>query len=353
MSSGSCRPVPISRRHLLKKSSLAAAALALPLAPFRARAAAPLKPVSMTLDWVYEGTNVGFMLAHEKGFFRDAGLDVTVTAGKGSVSTAQMVASKATQIGFADGFVAANGVAKGMSIKTVGSVFRRGPGAIMMLGDSSIKTPKDLEGKTVAITAGSAVFLQWPAFVKGAGIDVSKIQVVNIDPAGLGPALISGKVDAIAGYVASFVPSIEIRGKKGARVLWFADNGVTVVGNGIIVHQDLLNSDPDLLRAFVPAAMKGFLYGRQHPDEAVAAVIKYQPTADPAIMKREFELSWQTWVSPHTKEKPLGWEADTDWASTIDVLKQYAGVTTPLTTGQIYTNEFVPAGAEFVPPQQA
>jgi NitT/TauT family transport system substrate-binding protein len=353
MSSNSFRPVPISRRRLLKKTSIAAAALGLPVAPLRVRAAAPLKQVSMTLDWVYEGTNVGFMLAHEKGFFRDAGLDVAVAGGKGSVSTAQMVANKATQIGFSDGFVAANGVAKGMAIKTIGSIFRRGPGAIMTLAESSIKTPKDLEGKTVATTAGSAVFLQWPAFVKGAGIDAAKIQVVNIDPAGLGPALISGKVDAIAAYVASFVPSIEIRGRKQARILWFADYGVTVVGNGIIVHQDLLNSDPGLLRAFVPAAIKGFLYGRQYPDEAVAAVLKYQPTADPAIMKREFELSWQTWVSPHTKAKPLGWEADVDWASTIRVLKEYAGVTAPLTTSQIYTNEFVPAGAEYVPPQSA
>ncbi len=352
MSSQALHRASLSRRRFLKSAALAGGALALPLRPFRARAAA-LKPVSMTLDWVYEGTNVGFMLAHEKGFFRDAGLDVAVAAGKGSVSTAQMVASKATQIGFSDGFVAANGVSKGMTIKTIGSVFRRGPAAIMMLGDTSIKTPKDLEGKTVAITAGSAVFLQWPAFVKGAGIDASKVQVVNIDPAGLGPALISGKVDAIGGYVASFVPSIEIRGKKGARILWFADYGVTVVGNGIIVHQDTLNGDPDILRAFVPAAMKGFLYGRQHPDEAVAAVLKYQPTADPAIMKREFELSWQTWVSPHTKEKPLGWEADADWASTIEVLKQYAGVTAPLTTSQIFTNDFVPTGADYVPPQQA
>ena len=286
----------------------------------------------MTLDWVYEGTNVGFMVAHEKGFFSDAGLDVQLAAGKGSVSTAQMVASKATQIGFSDGFVVANGVSKGMAIKTVESIFRRGPAAIMTLAEFSIKTPKDLEGKTVAITAGSAVFLQWPAFVKGSGIDAAKVQVVNIDPAGLGPALISGKVDAIGGYVASFVPSIEIRGKKEARILWFSDYGVTVVGNGIVVHQDLLKSDPDLVRAFVPAAIKGFLYGRQHPDEAVAAVVKYQPTADPAIMKREFELSWQTWVSAHTKDKPLGWEAETDWASTIQVLKQYAGVTAPLNT---------------------
>jgi NitT/TauT family transport system substrate-binding protein len=196
------------------------------------------------------------------------------------------------------------------------------------------------------------VFLQWPAFVKGAGIDATKIQIVNIDPAGLAPALINGKVDAIGGYVASYVPSIEIRGRKEAQILWFADNGVTVVGNGMIVHQDLLKSDPDLLRAFVPASIKGFLYGRQYPDEAVAAVQKYDPTADPAIIKSEFELSWKTWVSPHTKGKPLGWEAEADWESTIQVLKQYGGVTAPLETSQLYTNEFVPTDAEYVPPQE-
>jgi len=77
-----------------------------------------------------------------------------------------------------------------MNIKTVGSIYRRDPAALMVLTDSAIKTPKDLEGKTVAMTAGSGQFLQWPAFVKGAGIDASNIQMVNIDPAGIGPALI-------------------------------------------------------------------------------------------------------------------------------------------------------------------
>jgi NitT/TauT family transport system substrate-binding protein len=344
---------PLSRRRLLKKSALAAAALALPAAPFRVRAAGALKPVTMTLDWLIEGTNLGFVMALEKGFYRDVGLDVSVSAGKGSVTTAQMVASKASQIGFSDGFVVGSGIARGMNIKTLGSVFRRGPAAMMMLGNSPIKTPKDLEGKTVAITAGSAVFQQWPAFVKGAGIDASKIHIVNIDPSGLAPALISGKVDAIGGYVGSYVPSIEIRGKQQARILWFADHGVSVVGNGIIAHNDLIKSDPDLLRAFVPASIKGFLYGRQHVDEAIAAVIKYSPTADPAIMKREFEVSWKTWVTPATKGKPFGWEADASWASTIEVLKQYGGVTAPLTPDQLYTNEFVPTGAEYVPPQEA
>ena len=207
----------------------------------RARAAGPLKQVTMTLDWIYQGPNVGFMLAQDKGFYRDAGLDVAITSGKGSGSTAQLVASKATQIGFADGYVVGNGVSKGMAIKTVGSVFRRKSGrhdGARRFRDRARR--RTLAGKTVAMTAGSAQFQQWPAFVKGAGIDAAKVQVVNIDPAGVGPALINDKVDAIGGYAQGYVPAIEIRGKKQVRIFWFADYGVTVVSNGIIVHDDLL-----------------------------------------------------------------------------------------------------------------
>jgi NitT/TauT family transport system substrate-binding protein len=352
MSSHEFRSLPLSRRRLLKNSALAAGVLALPLAPAVSRAAS-LKPVSMTLDWLFEGSNLGFLVAHEKGFYRDAGLDVTVSAGKGSGNTTQLVANKATQIGFADGYAASHGISKGMKIKTLASIYRRAPAAVMVLSTSPIKTPKDLEGRTIAMTAGSGVFQQWPAFIKGAKLDESKIHVVNIDPSSLGPALISGKVDAIGGYVASYVPSIEIRGKKEARILWFSDYGVNVVSNGIIVHLDTLKSDPDILRAFVPASIKGFLYGRQHIDEAVATVKKYSPTIDPAIIQREFEVSWKTWVTPNTRGKPLGWENDANWEATIQVLKQYGGVTVPLTPSQLYTDEFVPTGAEYVPPQEA
>jgi NitT/TauT family transport system substrate-binding protein len=350
MNTRDVRRGPISRRRFLKISTVAAGAL--PLAPFRARAAG-LTPVTMTLDWVYQGPNDGFMIAQEKGFYREAGLDVAITSGKGSGATAQLVASKATQFGFCDGYVVGNGVAKGMGIKSIGSVYRRNPAAVVVLANSGIATPKDLEGKSIAMTAGSAQFQQWPAFVKGADIDGSKIQVVNIDPAGVGPALINGQVPAIGGFAQGYVPGIEIRGKKEVRIFWFADYGVNIVSNGIIVHQDLLKSDPDLVRTFVTPTIKGFLYGRQNPDEAVTIIKKYLETIDPAITRREMELSWKTWVTPNTKGKPLGWASDVDWVETVKVLKQYGGVTTPLEAGTLYTNEFVPTGAEYVPPQTA
>jgi NitT/TauT family transport system substrate-binding protein len=347
------RETPISRRRFLKKTALAAGAFALPAVPFSARAAGPLKQVSMTLDWIFQGPNVGFMLAQDKGFYREAGLDVAFTPGKGSVSTAQLVASKAAQFGFADGFVVGNGVARGMGLRSIGSIYRRNPAAVVVLADSGINSPKDLEGKSIAITAGSAQFQQWPAFVKGAGLDGTKIDIVNIDPTGVGAALINNKVPAIAGFAQGYVPSIEIRSKKETRIFWYADYGVTVVSNGIIVHNDLIASDPELVRAFVTPTIKGFLYGRKNPDEAVATVKEYLETVDPAITRREMDLSWKTWVTPNTRGKALGWASDIDWSETVKVLEQYGGVTNPIAVSKLYTNEFVPIGANFVPPQEA
>jgi NitT/TauT family transport system substrate-binding protein len=353
MSVHACQRAPMTRRRFLRGSAGVAAAVTMPLAPSRSSAAGALKPVSMTLDWIYEGPNLGFLVAHDQGYYRDAGLDVAITAGKGSANTAQLIANKAAQIGFADGYAVSIGISKGMNIKTIGSIYRGNPSAIMVKADSGIKTPKDLEGKTVAMVASSGQFQQWPAFVKGAGLDAAKINIVNLTPPSLGPALIDGKVDAIGGYVQSYVPIIEIRGKSPVRSFWFSDYGVNVVSNGIIAHEDLLKNDPELLRAFVPASIKGFLYARQHPDQAAATVKKYSPTIDVAIIKREFEVSWKTWVTPNTRGKPLGWGSDADWASAISVLKQYGGVTAPLTTNALYTNDFIPSGAEYVPPQAA
>ncbi len=343
---------PVSRRRFLHNAVSAAGGLAaLPLLRGRRARAASLRKVTMRLDWLYQGPNDGFIIARDKGYYEAAGLDVEIGPGKGSGSTAQLVASKATQFGFADGYVVGNSVAKGAAIVMVGAVYRRNPTAVVVLADSDIKTFKDLEGKTIGITTGAAQFQQWPAYVKGCKLDGDKIRVVNIDPAGSPPALITGKVAAIAGFAQGFVPSVEIRGKKQARILWYADCGVNAVSNGIIVHADFLKQEPALIRDFVAASLKGFLYGRQHPDEAAAIIKKYSEAADPAISRREMELSWNTWVTPNTRGKPLGWMSDKDWDATVEVLKTYGGVTTPLDAKALYTNEFVPTGAEFIPPQ--
>ena len=165
------------------------------LAP-TARAQTKLREVTLRLDWLFQGPNGGFMVAQDKGFYREVGLNVDIGPGKGSGSTAQLVASKATQFGFSDGFVVGLSVSKGMNIRTVGAIYRRNPTAVVVLANSDIRTPKDLEGKTIGIPTGGTQFQQWPAFVKGCGLDGSKIRVASVDPAGAPPALGYGAVSS-------------------------------------------------------------------------------------------------------------------------------------------------------------
>lgn len=342
----------ITRRRFIASSAATAGAASLLPAPYLQAQGAPRK-VTVLLDWVFQGPNAGFVVAQEKGFYKEAGLDAEIGPGKGSGSTAQLVSSKNAQFGFSDGFVLGLSISKGMSIRNVGSIYRGNPTAVIVLDESDIKTPKDLEGKSIAIAPGGTQFQQWPAFLKGAKLDPAKINVVNIDPAGMNPALVTGKVPAIASYIQGSVPSIEIRSGKKTRQFKYADYGVVAVSNGIIVHNDLLKSDPQLVRAFVAPTIRGFLYARANPDEAIGFLRKYSPTIDPAITKREMQYSWQTWVTPNTRGKALGWNSEADWTETINVLRQYGGVSEPLTVAQMMTNDFVPEGAAFVPPQDA
>src|SRR5258708_34163244 len=293
-----------SRRQFLRHAG--AGLLAVPLAR-PALAQAKLRDVTLRLDWVFEGRNAGWMVAQDKGFYAEAGLNVDIGPGKGSGSTAQLVASKATQFGYSDGFVVGNSVSKGMSIRTVAGIYRRNPTAVIVLADSDIKTPKDLEGKSIALTPGSAQFQQWPAFAKGCGVDASKVRVVSIDPAGTPPPLIAGQVPAIAGFAQGQVPTVEIRGNKKTRVVWYADCGVAVVSNGLVVHNDLIKEDPALVKSFDPPTLNASLYRRQHPDEIVAIAKKFSPTIEPAVTLREAALSWQTWVTPTTPANPPAW----------------------------------------------
>jgi NitT/TauT family transport system substrate-binding protein len=313
-------------------------------------AQAQKRDVSLRLDWIYQGPNSGFMVAKDKGFYDEAGLNVDMGPGKGSGSTAQLIASKTSMFGFADGFVVGAGVSKGMDLVVVGAIYRRNPTAAIVLKESGMTTPKDLEGKSIGIAPGGTQFQQWPAFVKGCKLDGDKIKVINVDPAGTVPALVAGKVQAVASYAQGAVPGIEIRSKKETTAFYYADCGVTAVSNGIIVHKDLLKQDPELIRTFVKATVRGFLYARQNPDEAVAITKKFGPEILPEIAKRELEMSFLNWETPNTAGKPLGWMSDKDWDATVESLKLYGGVTTPLKAADLYTNDFVPTGAEFVAP---
>jgi NitT/TauT family transport system substrate-binding protein len=338
--------------NVTRRGAVAGLALAACLAwqAVPAGANEPPVQVSLQLDWLYQGPNIGFIMAHELGLYAEEGLEVEISQGRGSGNTAQLVASKAVDFGFADGYTVANTISRGAEIRAVAGIYRANPAAVIVRADSAIMAPKDLEGRTIGIPTGSAQFQQWPAFTRGCEIDPGRVNVVNIDPAGAVPAVINGQVDAIAGFAQGYVPALEVRAEVPARIFWFRDCGVVTVSNTIVVHNDMLTERPEIIAPFVRASVRGFLHARANPQEAAETLKRYLETAVDAVTLREMELSWEIWVTEPTRGQPLGWMSAEEWDATLQVLMTYGGMEQALDPAQVFTNDFVPVGAEFVPP---
>ena len=231
----------------------------------------------------------------------------------------------------------------------VGAVHRRNPTAAIVLAESRDR-PKELEGRRSESRRAVRPSSNGPPSFETLKLDGDKIKVINLDPAGTVPALVAGKVQAVASYAQGAVPGIEIRSKKDTTSFYYADCGVTAVSNGIIVHKDLLKQDPELIRTFVKASLRGFLYAHQHPDEAVAVTKKFAAEIVPRSPSASSKCPSSTGKPQHRGQ------ADRDGVRRLgrdgrDAQAIRRGGAT-LKASDLYTDEFVPAGSEFATPPE-
>ena len=144
-----------------------------------AQSASAADSVTLITDFGYNGRHSYFFVAQDKGFYKEAGIDVKFVGGKGSVDTIKQVAAGNANFGFADaGSLVLSRANDNIPVKMVAVVYARPPQAIFCAADAGLKTPKDLEGKSIANPAGGSIPDMFPAFAKAASIDASKVNWV-------------------------------------------------------------------------------------------------------------------------------------------------------------------------------
>src|SRR6188768_1857409 len=148
------------------------------------------KPMKLTLNFLAGGPQAGFMYAKKLGYYKDAGIDLTIEEGKGSATTAQLVATGQTDVAFADAPAAMQIRSKGAPVKIVAPILQTNGFAIISIEGSGINTPKDLLGKRLAVQPGTAQTTLLDAILAENKIDKTKVDIVNIDPAALVGALL-------------------------------------------------------------------------------------------------------------------------------------------------------------------
>jgi NitT/TauT family transport system substrate-binding protein len=322
----------------MKLRARLAAALVLTLAGLGARTADAAETNFIT-DFGFNGRHAYFYVAREKGYYKAEGFDVNFLRGQGSADAIKKVAAGLATFGFADAgsLVLARGN-DGVPVKLVSIVYAKPPQAIFAVKGSGIASPKDLEGKTVADTASSSVRLLFPAFAKAAGIDASKVKWVVAEGSALPSMLANGRVDAICQFsVGEPLIAASVAPKEISRIAYM-DSGMNFYGNGIIASEEMIAKNPEQVKAFVRATIKGMKDAFANPAEAAAIMAKYQKELAPAVIEGETRLVGEL---AEVKGQKLGVIEPKSITETVDVMSANFTLKNPVKPADLFAAGFV------------
>ena len=296
---------------------------------------------TLHLDWLVNGYHAPFFVAAERGFYKDAGLDITIRPGKGSVDSARTVADGAAQFGFPDAATAVKGISEGMALTMVAVFLQETPMGIMAFGDKNIRKPKDLEGRTLGNVPIASTAKVMPAFFKRTGVDPAKVKLVSHTFATAVPSVLAGQVDSGSGYV--FGEYLAVKGEaKGREVVWigFADHGIQMYSNGIAVNNAFMAANPKAVESFVKASVRGLEWTIQNPDGAIAILAKRTETA-PAVLKEQLMVALPLMNNAEAKKNGLGSMTADKWKITQDIMVEYGEQKARVPDDKAWTTRFL------------
>ncbi|MBG9388340.1 ABC transporter substrate-binding protein [Caenimonas aquaedulcis] len=336
------------KKRLLMKSLLTLGALALAAA---LPAYAQTTPIKFQLDWRFEGPAALFLTPAAKGYFKEAGLDVTIDAGNGSGGAVTRVASGTYDMGFADlaalmEFHANNPDAPNKPVAVM-MVYNNTPASVMALKKSGIKAPADLNGKKLGAPVFDAGRRAFPIFQKANGI--SGVTWTAMDPPLRETMLARGDVDAITGFTFTSLLNLEARGVKAQDVvvLPYADNGVKLYGNVVIATPKLLKENPAAVKAFLSAFTKGMKDVIAKPEAAIADVKARDGIINTELETRRLKLAIDTVInSPDARAEGFGKVNPGRMSLMASQVSDAFGTKTRVNPDAVWNGSFLPPAAE-------
>jgi NitT/TauT family transport system substrate-binding protein len=322
---------------LLATSAAACAGAPGPQNPAQAPTAGPLVHIRLPMGYIPNVQYAPFYMAVEKGYFREAGIEVDFDY---STETDGVALTGANDVKFAlaSGEQVLLARAQGLPVVYVASWWQDFPVGIASKVEEGIKTPADLAGKRIGLPGTfGASYIGLRALLDYAGLQEKD---VTLDSIGFNQveALISGQDQAVVIYVNNEPIQLQARGYD-VDVIRVADY-VRLASNGIISNETTIAQDPDLVKRFVQAFLKGLADTIQDPDQAYEISKKYVENlaqADQGVQKAVLASSIEFW-----KVDRMGYSDPVAWENMQKVLLNMALLEKPLDLDKAYTNEFIP-----------
>ena len=341
----------MQRRQLIQAAAGATALAITPLLSSAARAQGSLQKYKFNLGWKVEASGAGFLLAQQRGYYKDAGLDITIDTGNGSASAISLVAGGAYDSASADlsTMIEFNTANPGSKLTAVAVQYDLNPNAIMVRKGGGINKPADLAGKTILAQPFNASRKLFPVFAKAQGFDAASVKWENVTPDIGDTRFVKGDFDAVAYFYFTGLLNLKARGMTldQLTVFRFSDHGMQSYGNGLVTNPKTIQEQPEAVRAFVKASTRGWIEAIADVKAGAAAVKAREPLANDAIELERLQLIVDgSMRTAATRADGWGHAKPARLQATIDETVAAFGLKPGMTVADVWTDRFLPAAIE-------
>ncbi|MFW5678705.1 MAG: ABC transporter substrate-binding protein [Pseudomonadota bacterium] len=307
----------------------------------------PLTDVRFVLDWAWQSMHGPFLIALDKGYYEEAGLDVTIDRGFGSGDTLNKVAAKSYDIGFAEGagLFRFNNENPDDRVVTILVINNQSPTGAIYLEKSGIEGPADLIGRNVSATQGEATFLVWPAVAAANGLDADGINPVFVESNLRDAMVIQGGAEATFGFVSTTVLNMVNAGvdREDIGYFTFAEFGLAPYSSGIQVRADYAEANPEVVRGFVEATVKGMIDMFEDPAYGIRLLKEREPLVNEEVETARWELAEElALLVPEVTENGIGYVDPERFVSAGTAVARAFGVDAEIVLEDYYRGDFLP-----------
>ncbi len=261
--------------------SVALAALVFGVSAVSSKNASAQQQVQFMMDFLPSGEYAAFYGGWAKGFWKEEGIDITVTRGYGSSDTVTKVANGAAEFGISDlGSMMTARQRAGAPVKAISSLYTYSPHSFFVLESSGINSIKDLAGKRLGITPGNSHRIYFPEVAKRVGIDENSITWVSVDGSAMGTLLIQKKIDAAPLYTIHhyFNNKAAKMAGESIKILPYVETGFKIYSSVILTNEKIIAQNPELVKAFLRGVQRSLLWARDNREEACKLHVEKVPT---------------------------------------------------------------------------
>ncbi|MCI0555308.1 MAG: ABC transporter substrate-binding protein [Anaerolineae bacterium] len=278
-----------------------------------------------------------FYAAVEKGYFRDAGIEIEFDY-KFETQGVELVGAGELPFAVVSGEQVLLARAQGLPVTYVAAWYQEYPVSVVAKSELGVVIPQDLKGKKIGLPGlFGANYVGLRAVLNSAKLSESD---VTLDAVGFNQVelMVAGEQDIIVGYAAN--EPIQLRAQGIAVTEIRVAEYVQLASNGILANEKVIEENPELVRAFVSAFLKGLADTIADPNEAFSMSESYIPNfadLDADVQKQVLEISIEQW-----KAERLGYSDPQAWENMQNVLFDMGLITEKMDLSKAFTNEFIP-----------